>query len=206
MKAILGKKIGMTRILQERKATPVTLVEAGPCVVLRVKTKESDGYEALQIGYGRNEKFKMSPYGGSSEGRKNEKMAKFRHVKEFRISDGQTHQVGEELSAGLFQEGDTVKISGISKGKGFQGSVKRWGFHGRNATHGAKHEERTVGSTGSQFPQRVIPGRHMPGRTGAERVTIPHVKIVKVDAVNNVIAVKGPIPGRRGTLLEIREV
>lgn len=196
MKAILGKKIGMSQIFSEQKVTPVTLIEAGPCVVLQVKTKEQDGYEALQIGYEQN----------SGRKKKTAKGKEFRHIKEFRLAPGldQTHQVGQELNVSLFQEGETIKISGTSKGKGFQGAVKRWGFHGRNSTHGTKHEERTIGSTGSQFPQRVIPGRHMPGRTGGERVTIAKAKIVRVDPDQNILAVKGAIPGRRGTLLEIK--
>ncbi|MBI2574171.1 MAG: 50S ribosomal protein L3 [Candidatus Wildermuthbacteria bacterium] len=196
MKAILGKKIGMSQIWIGEKVAPVTLLEAGPCVVLQVKTKESDGYEALQVGYEQNKK----------NTKKTAKGKAFRYVKEFRVTppNNDVHQAGDELNAALFQEGDKVKISGISKGKGFQGAVKRWGFHGRNSTHGTKHEERTIGSTGGRFPQRVIPGRHMPGRMGSDRITLSRAKIVKVDAEKNIIAVIGAVPGRRGTLLEIR--
>lgn len=110
-----------------------------------------------------------------------------------------------EVKAAEFKEGDRVKISGVSKGKGFQGGVKRWGFAGRGASHGVKHEARTLGSVGTSFPQRVIKGRKMPGRMGHNRVTVKNLKIVKVDAENNLIAVKGAVPGRRGTLLEIRK-
>jgi len=112
--------------------------------------------------------------------------------------------VGDVFDVSVFEEGDSVKVSGISKGKGFQGGVKRHGFHGRNATHGVKHEERTLGSVGSAYPQRVIKGRKMPGRMGYDRVTVKNLKIVKIDKENNLIVVKGAVPGHRGTLLEIR--
>jgi large subunit ribosomal protein L3 len=176
MKAILGRKLEMTQIFQDEKVIPVTLVEAGPCKVTKIRTPEKDGYEAVQMKYGNN-------------------------VVEFRNVQGEE---GSTVDVSVFEEGNTVQVSGISKGKGFQGGVKRHGFHGRNATHGVKHEERTIGSIGSAYPERVIKGRKMPGRMGADRVTVKNLKIAKVDTEHNIVAVRGAIPGRRGTLLELR--
>jgi large subunit ribosomal protein L3 len=189
MKAILGKKIGMTQLFLEEKVVPVTLVEAGPCHVLQVKSSEKDGYEAVQVGYEKNPKAKG----------KNAKA--YKHIKEF---SGQNGQKDDVIDVSVFEEGDMVQVSGISKGKGFQGGVKRHGMHGRNATHGVKHEERTIGSVGSAYPQRVIKGRKMPGHMGAERVTVKSLKIAKIDKDQNILAIRGAVPGRRGTLLEIR--
>jgi len=195
MKFILGLKLGMSQIFDEKgNVIPVTLVEAGPCKVLQIKTKEKDGYEAIQVGFKKIEKKKKI--------KKTIKGKLFRFLREFKNGE---YKIGQEIDVLVFQEGDKVRVSGISKGKGFAGVVKRWGFHGQDATHGTKHEERTMGSTGSRFPQRVIKGRKMPGRMGADRVTVKNLKIVKIDKENNLLAVKGAIPGRKGTLLEIRE-
>ena len=195
MKFILGKKIEMSQMYDEKgKATPVTLVAAGPVTVLQKKTKEKDGYEALQVGFIKIEK--------KSKIKKTMKGKEYRHIKEARgLVEG---NVGEEITAAIFKEGDTVVVIGISKGKGFQGGVKRHGFHGRNATHGAKHEARTIGSIGQRFPQHTIKGRKMPGRMGYDQVTVKNLKIAKIDIENNIIALKGAVPGHRGTLVEIR--
>lgn len=194
MKFILGQKIGMSQIFDAKgQIVPVTLIEAGPCYVLQKKTKEKDGYEALQIGFKKIEKKKKI--------RKSMKGKEFRYIREFPVENLNT---GDEINVSVFKEGDILKVSGISKGKGFQGAVKRWGFAGKGSSHGVKHEHRTIGSIGSRFPQRVIKGRRMPGRMGAERVTVKNLKIAKVDAENNLLIVKGAVPGRRGTLLEIR--
>lgn len=210
MRFILGKKIGMSQIFDEKgHVIPVTLITAGPCYITQIKTKEKDGYEALQIGF---EEIKTTPPSVSSPAgdellkkkiKKSIKGKPFRYLKEFRTEIGE-HKFGEKIDVSVFKEGDKVKVSGISKGKGFQGAVKRWGFSGRGASHGVKHEARTLGSVGSSFPQRVIKGRKMPGRMGYERVTIRNLKIVKIDPENNLLAVKGAVPGRKGTLLEIR--
>lgn len=195
MKFILGQKIEMSQIFTEDgKVVPVTLIEAGPCQVLQIKTKEKDSYEAVQIGFKKIEKKKKI--------KKTAKGKEFKYLREF--PNGQEYKVGDKIDISVFDEGDKVKISGISKGKGFQGGVKRWGFSGRGASHGVKHEARTLGSVGSAFPQRVIKGRKMPGRMGFERITVKNLKVVKVDKENNILAVKGAVPGRRGTLLEIR--
>jgi large subunit ribosomal protein L3 len=197
MKCILGKKIGMSQLFdKDGKVAPVTLIEAGPCKVTQVKTKERDGYEAIQIGF---EEIK------NPKKIKKTMMGKpFRYLREFRDGEsGESYQLGEEITVAIFQEGDKVKVSGISKGKGFQGAVKRWGFSGRDATHGVKHEHRTLGSVGATGPQRVLKGKKMPGRTGFERITVRNLTIVKVDPENNLLAVKGAVPGAKGSLVEI---
>ena len=194
MKFMLGLKLGMSQMFDEQgNQTPVTLIEAGPCTVLQVKTKERDGYEAVQVGFKKIEKKKKI--------KKPQAKKPFRFVKEFK--DGQ-YKEGEEINLSVFEEGKLVKVAGISKGKGFQGAVKRWGFAGRNATHGVKHEERTLGSIGTTGPQRVFKGKKMPGQMGFERKTVKNLKIVKIDKENNLLAVKGAVPGKKGTLLEIR--
>jgi large subunit ribosomal protein L3 len=195
MKFILGKKIGMSQVWEDKRAVPITLIEAGPCFVTQIKTKEKDGYEAVQIGFEKIDKEKKI--------KKPLKNKPYRFLKEFPTKI-ESFQTGKKIDVSIFKEGEEVKISGLSKGKGFQGAVKRWGFSGRGASHGVKHEARTLGSVGSSFPQRVIKGRKMPGRMGNLRVTVKNLKIVKVDPENNLLAVKGAVPGRRGTLLEIR--
>ncbi len=195
MKFILGKKLGMSQIFDEKgNVIPVTIIEAGPCFVTQIKTKEKDDYLAVQIGFVKKEK----------KAKKSEKGKEFKYLKEFRIDEKCDMKQGDEINVAVFQEGDKVKISGTSKGKGFQGGVKRWGFSGRPATHGTKHEQRTLGSTGTSFPERVIKGRKMPGRTGGERTTIKNLKVVKVDEENNLLAIRGAVAGISGGLLEIK--
>lgn len=184
----------MSQVFDDKgNVIPVTLIEAGPCYVTQVKTEDRDKYGAAQIGFKKIEKEKKI--------KKTLKTKPYRFLREFR---GGEYKAGDKIDASVFQEGDKVNISGVSKGKGFQGAVKRWGFSGRNATHGVKHEHRTLGSIGSSFPERVIKGRKMPGRTGFERTTVKNLKIVKVDKDKNLLAVKGAVPGPKGVLLEIR--
>jgi len=198
MKFILGKKIGMSQMFDANgKLTPVTLVSAGPCYVLQKKNKEKDGYEALQIGLDKIEK--------KNKIKKPMKGKEYKYIKECLTDNVQNQNVGDEIKAEIFTEGEVVKVSGISKGKGFQGGVKRHGFKGKlSATHGNKHEHRTIGSTGQRFPQHVIKGRKMPGRMGAERITVKNLKIMKIDKENNMLVIKGAVPGRPGILLEIK--
>ena len=192
----------MSQIFDDKgKIVPLTLIQAGPCKVLQVKIEEKDGYQAFQLGFVKKAK----------KIKKTEKGKEYRYIREFRIakedkSSSPPLAVARVIDVSVFQEGEKVKISGISKGKGFQGGVKRWGFSGRGASHGVKHEHRTLGSTGSSFPERVTRGRKMPGRMGSERITVKNLEIVKIDKDNNILAVRGAIPGRRGTLLEIRSV
>lgn len=205
MKAIFGEKIGMSQIFDSSgNVVPVTLVRVTPNVVLGARTKEKDGYEAVQLGFGtRKVKNIKKPQRGQFV-----KLGNFRYVREFRPSPQTTNYQlptrGEKIDVSVFQEGDTVKVSGVSKAKGFQGVVKRHGFHGAPKTHGTKHAHRQPGSIGATWPQRVIKGRKMAGRMGGERVTVRNLKVAKVDAENNLIALRGAVPGRRGTLLEIR--
>jgi large subunit ribosomal protein L3 len=201
MKYILGNKIGMSQMFDKNgKLTPVTLISAGPCYVLQKKNKEKDGYEALQIGFKKIEK--KNKIGKSMRGKE------YRFIKEYRTKgkpeDYSKLNIGDEIDPSVFQEGQIVKVSGMSKGKGFQGGVKRHGFSGRNATHGVKHEHRTIGSTGTRFPQHVMKGRKMPGRMGFEKVTVKNLKIMKVDKENNLLVIKGAVPGTNRTLLEIK--
>lgn len=196
MKFILGRKLKMTQIFdKEGRQIPVTLIEAGPCFITQIKTKEKDGYSAVQVGFEKIEKEKKI--------KKSQRSKPYRVLKEFRVENPQEFKVGDKIEVSIFKEGEKVQISGESKGKGFQGGVKRWGFSGRGASHGVKHEERTLGSVGSSTPSRVVKGRKMPGRTGKERVTIKNLEIVAIDAEKNLIAIKGGVPGRKGTLLEI---
>jgi large subunit ribosomal protein L3 len=197
MKFILGKKLEMTQIFKDDKVTPVTLIEAGPCFITQLKRKEKDGYTALQVGF---EKLKPNKV------KKTQKDKPYRYLREVKVDESEirNYELGQKIDASIFKKGEKVKVSGISKGKGFQGAVKRWGFSGRNATHGVKHEHRTLGSVGVSDAERVFKGKKMPGRMGGERVTVKNLEIVKVDPENNLIAVKGAVPGRRGTLLEIR--
>jgi large subunit ribosomal protein L3 len=197
MKFILGKKIKMSQIFdKEGNCIPVTIVEAGPCYVTQLKTKEKDGYEAVQIGFEKLKEKKIT---------KSKQKKPFRYLKEFR-DDPKNYQLGQEINVSIFKEGDLVSVSGVSKGKGFQGGVKRWGFSGRPSSHGTKHEERTLGSVGASTPSRVIKGKKMPGRTGGERVTIKNLEIVKIEPEKNLLYIKGAVPGSRGSLLEIKSV
>jgi len=196
VKFLLGKKIEMSQMFDEKgNVVPITLILAGPCYVLQKKSKTKEGYDASQIGF--DQILKKSKINKSMKGKE------YKYIKEF-SGNNENLKVRDEINVSIFKEGDEVHISGISKGKGFQGGVKKHGFHGRNRTHGAKHESRTLGSTGQRFPQHVIKGRKMPGRMGYERTTVKNLKIAKIDAENNILAVRGAVPGHRGTLLEIR--
>lgn len=208
MKFILGKKLEMTQLYDEQgKAYPVTLVEAGPCYVTQVKTAEKDGYVAVQIGCGQTKDRKVKrPRKGHLKAaqEKNGNIKNLKFLKEFRVENTEFNS-GDEIKADIFKEGDTVRVSGISKGKGFAGVVKRHGFGGGPKTHGQKHSLRKPGSIGATFPERVPKGRRMAGRMGADRVTVEGLKIVKVDAENNILAILGAVPGPKGALLEIKE-
>jgi large subunit ribosomal protein L3 len=202
MKFILGTKQEMSQVFDEEgKVTPVTIIKAGPVFVTQVKNKEKDGYAAVQIGFGeRRVKNIKKPQKGHLKKAKKENV---RWMREFRIDDKAEYNSGDEIKVSIFQEGDKVAVSGISKGKGFQGVVKRHGFHGGPRTHGQKHSEREPGSIGATGPQKVAKGQKMPGRMGSQRTTIEGLKIIKVDPENDLLAVSGAVPGRRGTLLEI---
>jgi len=198
MKFLLGTKLEMTQIFDETgKVIPVTLIEAGPVVVTQVKIAEKDGYDAVQFGYGKKKKLTKPLKGHLKDA------GSLRWLREYRVEASEV-KIGDKIDITSFEEGDKVLLSGTSKGKGFQGVVKRHGFHGMPKTHGTKKTHRAGGSIGSQFPQHVRKGRKMAGRMGSDRVTRRSVLIVKIDKENNLIAVKGAVPGSRGSLVEIR--
>lgn len=205
MKFILGTKEEMTQIFNESgKVTPVTIIKAGPVFVSQIKIKEKDGYEAVQTGFSqRKEKNIKKPQLGHL---KKIQKSNVRYMKEFRSNENElkNYNLGDEINVSIFKEGDKIEASGISKGKGFQGVVKRHGFHGGPRTHGQKHSEREPGSIGATWPQRVLKGKRMAGRMGGDRITIKNLKVVKIDSDNNLLFVSGAVPGKRGTLLEIK--
>ena len=200
-KAIMGKKLGMTQIFDEnRRVVPVTVVEAGPCVVVQIKTIENDGYNAIKVGFGDiREKLVNKPMKGQ--------FAKAgvplkRFVKEFRMEDISAYEVGQELKADIFAAGDKIDVSGISKGKGFQGVIKRWNASRGPMSHGSKFH-RAVGSMGaSSDPAKTFKNKHMPGHMGNVRRTVINLEIVKVMPEKNIILIKGGIPGpNKGTVV-----
>ena len=202
-KAILGTKIGMTQIFGEGGVViPVTVVMAGPCVVTQKKTVETDGYEAVQVGFGDvKEKHLNKPQLGHF---KKADTANKKYVREFRLDDCESLNVGDEIKADIFAAGDKVDVSGISKGKGFAGPMKH-GLHRGPMTHGSKFH-RHAGSNGmASDPSKVFKGKKMPGQMGAERVTIQNLEIVKVDADQNIILVKGAVPGPKKSLVMLKE-
>ncbi len=202
MKIILGKKQHMTQIFtEEGRVVPVTVLSVGPVVVTQVKDIQRDGYKAVQIGYGKKaEKLQTKPAIGHFKG-----LGMFAHLKEFRITDDAQYTVGDTISTDAFEVGDAIVISATTKGKGFQGVVKRHGFHGGPRSHGQKHSEREPGSIsgGVRNGGRVPKNMRMAGRTGSDRVTIKSSKVVAVNLETNEMLVSGPVPGRRGTLVEI---
>lgn len=203
MKFILGIKIGATQVFDPSgEVMPVTLIEAGPMVVIQKKTKEKDGYEAVQFGFGKKNEKNISKAGRMHF----KNLGNFRYVKEYRPKEAgaKLPDVGDKTDVSEFKEGDIVKVSGVSKGKGFQGVMKRHGFHGHNATHGTKHANRQPGTIGGGLRTRVPLGMRMAGKMGGERVTITRLKVIKVDAEHNVLAVKGAVPGIPGGLVEVR--
>jgi large subunit ribosomal protein L3 len=198
MKFILGKKLKMERIYLGDRVTAVTVVSAGPCQVVQCKTNETDKYTAAQIGFGYAKKLNK-PMAGQVKG-----LANFKYLKEFRLDPNQTVTKGQVLNVGMFAEGERVKVVGVSKGKGFQGVVKRHGFHGHPATHGHKDQERMPGSIGSTDSGRVFKGVRMGGHMGDETVTITNLKIVKIDSAKNLLYIAGALPGATDGLLFIK--
>ncbi len=202
-KAIIGKKIGMTQIFDEKgKVVPVTVVEAGPCAVTQVKTIENDGYSAIQVGFGDQKAQRVSkPLMGHF---KKGDVAPKKVLKEFRL-DEITYNVGDIIKADVFANGDKVDVTGTSKGKGYAGVIKRWNFQRLKETHGTGPVARHGGSLGAiSDPSRVFPGHKMAGHLGAEKVTVQNLVVVKVDAENNLIAIKGAVPGPNGGIVVIR--
>jgi len=197
MPGLIGRKIGMTRIFDDEGVqVPVTVIEAGPCPVVQVKSDETDGYQAVQLGYGaRKARRATRPERGHAEKAGLEETPRL--MREFRLTDGESYEVGQSLTVGLFEPGDLVKVTGHSKGRGFQGVVKRHGFAGRPGGHGHPMS-RTPGSIGpGTDPSRVIKGKKLPGRMGGTRTTIRNMQVVRVDGERNLLFVKGGVPGAR---------
>lgn len=202
-KAIIGRKIGMTQIFDEAgKVIPVTVVEAGPCVVVQKKTVENDGYSAVQCGFGDiREKLVNKPRKGHFA---KADVALKRTLKEFRLDNAESMNVGDVLKADTFEVGDIVDVSGTSKGKGYQGTIKRNNNARLKETHGSGPVHRHAGSMGAcSSPSRIFKGKALPGHMGAEKVTVQNLEIVKIDAENNLIAVKGAIPGPKNGIVTI---
>ena len=203
-KGIIGKKIGMTQLFDEKgMVVPVTVIEAGPCVVVQKKTVESDGYQAVQMGYGEVKVSRLSkPAKGHFE---KAGVAPKKTLREFRFDSIEEVNVGDIIKADVFAAGDKVDVCGISKGKGYAGVIKRWNLHSLKATHGTGPVARHAGSNGSIDGARVFKGKKLPGHLGAEKVTVQNLSIVKVDAENNLIAVKGAIPGAKGGIVVLTD-
>ena len=203
-KAILATKVGMTQIFNEDGVlTPVTVLQAGPCVVTQVKTEENDGYKAVQVGFvDKKEKGINKPQKGHFD---KAGVAPKRFVREFRFENAEEYTVGQEIKADIFAEGDKVDVTAISKGKGFQGAIKRLGQHRGPMAHGSKFH-RHQGSNGSATtPGRVFKGKGMPGHMGSVKVTVQNLEVVKVDTENNLLLVKGSVPGPKKSLVTIKE-
>lgn len=208
MKFILGVKKNMAQVFDDKgNVVPVTILEAMPIVITQIKTIDTDGYNAVQVGYGeKKEKNISKAVKGHVKG-----LGNFKFIKEFRVYDDKDvkaiagMKVGDKIDMSIFKEGDKIIVSSISKGKGFQGVIKRHGFAGQPRTHGQKHSERAPGSIsgGTREGGRVPKGMRMAGRTGSDRITIPGLKVVQIDTANNELLISGALAGRKGTLVEI---
>jgi large subunit ribosomal protein L3 len=202
-KALIGKKVGMTQIFDENgKIVPVTAIEVGPCTVTQIKTVEQDGYTAVQLGYGDVKESKLNkPELGKF---KKSNIAPKKYLKEVRLDSIEGMKVGDELKADVFAEGDKVDIQGTSKGKGFQGVIKRWGQSRGPMGHGSMYHRRPGSMGSTSTPGRVYKGKRLPGHMGVQTVTIQNLAVVKVDTDKNVILVKGSVPGAKGSILKIK--
>lgn len=202
---IFGKKLGMTRyFLNEGECIPVTLVKVEPCVVIQKKTVEKDGYDAIQVGFEKKKENRLNkPLRGHFKAA-GEKY--FSYLREIKVSDADEFELGQEIKASIFQIGDSVNVSGKSKGRGFTGVMKRWGFAGGRKTHGSR-SHRVPGSIGaSATPARVFRGKKMPGRMGDQRTTLKNLKVLDVRPEMNIIALKGTLPGGRNSIIEISKI
>lgn len=205
VKGIIGKKLGMTQLFDDKgNVVPVTVIEAGPCVVSQKKTVENDGYEAVQLGFGdlKANKVNKPMKGHFAKG----DVAPKKYLREFRLADISVLNVGDIVKADTFAEGDKIDVVGTSKGKGTAGVIKRWNFSRLKETHGTGPVHRHAGSLGAcSTPSRVFKGKKLAGHLGCERVTIQNLTVVKVDAENNIIAVKGAVPGPKGGIVTIAD-
>ena len=205
MKTLIGKKVGMTQIFDEKgNVIPVTVIEAGPCNVVQVKTVETDGYNAIQLGFGAVKENKVNkPIKGHFA---KAKITPMKHLREFRVNDVSSVKVGDEIKADTFAQGDSVDIQGITKGKGFQGVIKRHGQSRGPMGHGSMYHRRPGSMGPTSTPGRVFKGKKLPGHMGHVTVTIQNLDVVRVDLDKNVILVKGSVPGAKGAILKIKSV
>jgi large subunit ribosomal protein L3 len=201
IEGIIGRKIGMTQVFAENgKVAPVTAIEAGPCFVTQIKRVEKEGYDAVQLGFGEAKRLN-SPQKGHLR-----KVGMLKHLREFEASDIASIEVGQRVDVGIFKPGDVVDVTGVSKGKGFAGVVKRHHFAGGPKTHGQSDRHRAPGSIGATTtPGRVFKGKRMAGHMGNERVTVRHLKVIEADAERNLLLVRGAVPGARNGLITIRK-
>lgn len=201
MKFILGRKLNMTQVFdKDGFVRPATVVEANPVIVTQVKTVDNDGYNAIQVGTGKRNPIRINkPMKGHVK-----ELGNFSDLREVRVDTVDAFKVGDTITPTVFAEGDVIEVSGISKGKGFQGVVKRHGFGGGPRTHGQKHSEREPGSIGGGLRNKVPKAMRMAGRMGGDRITVKNLRVLHVDSDKNIMYISGAIPGRRGTLLEIQ--
>ena len=200
MKALLGTKIGMTQVIgEDGVATPVTLIQAGPLTVTQVKTVETDGYNAVQVAYGEGKNLSKAVAGHVKTSGATPK-----HIREFRVDELPELKVGDSINVGEFTLGDIVDATGISKGKGFAGTVKRHNFNTSRRTHGGNGDVRRVGSIGSMYPQKVFKGKRMPGRMGHDQVTVKNLRVAYISVEDNLIGVKGAVPGPKRGLIVLK--
>ena len=203
-KGIIGKKIGMTQIFDEKgNVIPVTVIEVGPCAVVQKKTVENDGYDAIQLGYSE----KKEKHTNKAEKGHFEKagVSYKRHLKEFRFDDCSVYNVGDVITVDTFAAGDKVDVTGMTKGRGYTGAIKRWNLHKLCATHGVGPIHRQSGSMGVIDPARIFKNKKMAGQYGNEQVTVQNLKVVKIDSEKNLIAVKGAIPGAKNGIVFVRD-
>ena len=204
MKAILGEKIGMTQIFAEDgRVVPVTVVKAGPCVIVQKKTVETDGYNAVQVGFGEvKEKNVIKPKKGHFA---KVKAAPTRYLREFRTDEAEELEAGSEIKVDVFEAGEKIDVSGISKGKGFLGVIARWGQHRGPMSHGSRYHRRPGSMGACASPAKVMKGKRLPGRGGFDKVTVQNLEVVKVDTDKNLLLIKGAVPGAKGGLVTIRK-
>ena len=199
MKVIIGTKIGMTQIIgEDGLVTPVTILEAGPITATQIKTVDTDGYNAVQFGYGQGKNLSKSVTGHVKKASVTPKI-----LKEFRTDSAADLKVGDSISVDAFEVGDKVTVTGTSKGKGFAGTVKRWNFQESRNTHGFKGDIRKVGSIGSMYPQKVFKGKRMPGRMGHDQVTVKNLVVAYIDKENNLLGLKGAVPGPKKGIVTV---
>ena len=203
-KAILATKVGMTQIFNEDGVlTPVTVLQAGPCVVTQVKTVENDGYSAVQVGFGeKREKLVNKPMKGQFD---KAGVSYKRYVREFKFENASEYALAQEIKVDIFEAGDKVDATAISKGKGFQGAIKRHNQHRGPMTHGSKYHRHAGSNGAASDPSKVFKGKKMPGHMGSQKVTIQNLEVVRVDAENNLLLVKGSVPGPKKSLVTIKE-